>query len=349
MPNKRLKIEFGRMIHYAEKVRSLRLNGNWSTRTKKTVKKTGEDFLNFLKFFSKQYDIDSIDNRNLELIDKLNQLLPKWLNPYFRTEVRGLERITPGAGLYVGNHSTGMVSQDSFLFCGAAYSMHGIDALPYGLGHETAIKVPFIHQIVMPLGGIRASHENAHRLFAAGKKALVYPGGDLESMRPFRLRNKIVFGGRRGYIRLVLNENVPIIPVVSAGAHASYVVLSDNQWFAKGLRLDRFLRTEVWPLTLSLPFGLTFGPHPFHIPFPVRILIEVLEPIRFDRYGPEAASDEDYVKECAETVERAMQECLDRLAEEIRERSRLAVIQRLPGALFQRKRLLKTSLKENAS
>ena len=227
----------------------------------------------------------------------------------------------PGAGLYVGNHNTGMVSQDSFIFGAAVFNEHGIEAVPYGLGHEKAIRVPLIHQIVMPLGGVRACHENARRLFDAGKKVLVYPGGDVESLRPYRLRNRIVFDGRMGYVRLALNENVPIIPVVTAGSHGSYVVLSDMRWFARMLRLDRLLRTEVWPLTVSMPLGLTFGPHPFHIPFPVRILIEILEPIHFERHGPEAAEDDQYVRACADRVEATMQECLDRLADEIDRRS----------------------------
>ncbi len=283
MLNKHVKREIGRVLHYVEKAGSVRTHGRWRIWKSDTAQKTGEGLLNFFKFFGKRYDVDSLDNRDPELIETLCRWFPQWLFPYFRAEVRGLERIPPGAGLYVGNHNTGMVSQDSFLFGGAVFLMHGIDDLPYGLGHETAIKVPFIHQIVMPLGAIRASHENAHRLFSAGTKVLVYPGGDLEAMRPFRLRNKIVFGGRDGYIRLALNEGVPIIPVVSAGSHASYIVLSDMKWFARWLRLDRLLRTEVWPLTLSMPFGLTFGPHPFHIPFPVRILIEVLEPVRLNQ------------------------------------------------------------------
>jgi 1-acyl-sn-glycerol-3-phosphate acyltransferase len=209
-----------------------------------------------------------------------------------------------------------MLTPDSFIFGSAVYGEHGIDAVPYGLGHEVAISLPVIHQIIVPLGAVRASHENAHRLFARDAKVIVYPGGDVDAMRPYRHRNRIVFGGRRGYIRLALREGVPIIPVVAAGAHSTMVIIDDLRWLAKLTRMDKLLRLDAFPLVLSIPWGVTLGPPVAYIPYPTRILIEVLEPIRFERRGTEAASDEPYVRQCAQRVESTMQEALDRLAAE---------------------------------
>ena len=70
---------------------------------------------------------------------------------------------------------------------------------------------------------------------------------------------------------------------------------------------------KVWPLTLSIPWGVTLGPAPPHFPLPSRILLEVLEPIAFERTGPDAANDTDYVAECAALVETRMQTALDQL------------------------------------
>jgi 1-acyl-sn-glycerol-3-phosphate acyltransferase len=126
-----------------------------------------------------------------------------------------------------------------------------------------------------------------------------------------------VFGPRRGYVRLVLREGVPIIPVVSAGSHDVWWVVSDGRWLSRILQTHRFLRTDVLPITLSVPWGLTVGAPPF-VPLPVPIFIEVLEPIHFERSGPEAASDASYVEECHQRVLDAMQLTLDRLMEERR-------------------------------
>jgi 1-acyl-sn-glycerol-3-phosphate acyltransferase len=269
----------------------------------------------------RRYDLDSLENRDPALIERLAGWVDAIGQLYFRARVRGLERIPPGAALYVGNHNAGMMTPDSFLFGAAVLRAHGVDAVPYGLAHEVGLSLPFIHQLVVRLGAVRASHDNARRLFARGRKVLVYPGGDFEAMRPFRDRNRIVFGGRRGYIRLALRHGVPIVPVVTAGAHSTFIVLDDGRWLARAIGADRLFRVKVWPLTLSLPWGLTMGPGLVYLPWPTRILIEALDPIHFERSGEEAARDDAYVRECAERVESTMQRALDRLVRERRQRA----------------------------
>jgi 1-acyl-sn-glycerol-3-phosphate acyltransferase len=218
----------------------------------------------------------------------------------------------------VGNHNAGMQIPDSFLFGTAIYRRRGLDDLPYMLGHEVALSMPVLNWITTGFGAVRASHENADRLFAGGRKVLVYPGSDYDSFRPWRHRHRIVFGGRTGYIRLALRHRVPIIPVVAAGAQSTFFVVDDFRWFARLIRADRWLRLKVWPLVVSLPWGLTFGPWPVvFFPWPSRILVEVLPAIAFDRTGDEAAADDAYVRRCARQVETAMQDCLTRLAAEL--------------------------------
>ncbi len=278
----------------------------------------------------RRYDIDSLENRNPAFVERLVAVVEGVLKPYFRAEVRGLERIPPGAGLYIGNHNGGLITPDSFLFAAEVYRAHGIGAVPYALGGEVAISLPLVHQFIVPLGAVRASHENARRLFAQGLKALAYPGGEFDAMRPFRHRNCIVFAGRLGYVRLALREGVPIIPVVAAGAHSTFFVIDDGRWLARLLRADRLMRVKVWPITLCLPWGLVVGPGLFYFPWPTRILIEVLDPIRFERSGEPATSDQTYVRACAEYVEGAMQEALDRLARKRESLSRTSKMGSVP-------------------
>ena len=263
-------------------------------------------------------DIDRLDHRDAEVIRRTCALIGPALRAYFRCEVRGLDRLPDGAALLVGNHNGGLLSPDTFILGEALFTQRGIDDVPFGLAHEVVLRLPPFSQILLPIGAVRASHENARRLFAAGRKVLVYPGGDVEAMRPFRARNRIVFDGRRGYVRLALRNGVPIVPVVAAGAHATFLILDDLRWLARLLGADRRLRIKVWPLTLSCPWGLTLGPAPPHIPFPSRILVEALPPIRFARAGAAAAADEASVAACAAQVEQAMQAALDRLAAERR-------------------------------
>lgn len=264
-------------------------------------------------------DLDSMDNRDEALIASLCERLGGVLRAYHRAEVVGAERVPSGPALYVGNHNAGCYTPDSYLFGAAVYEAHGVDAVPYGLAHEVVLSWPVINQMLVPIGAIRASHDNAHKLFRAGKKVLVYPGGDVDAMRAFRRRNRICFGGRRGYIRLAVSAGVPLIPVVAAGAHATFVILDELPWLARLLRTDRFLRMKVFPASLSIPWGLWFGFTPPYLPLPSRILIEVMDPIQFEREGPKAAADDAYVASCAARVESEMQRCLTRLAARRRE------------------------------
>lgn len=262
-------------------------------------------------------DIDS-QQRDQRVIDFLAERVVPLLERYFRAEVRAVGAIEQGPALFVANHSGGFLTPDTYLFCTAIYRTLGLDSVPYGLAHEVPLKIPLIGSYVSKLGGIRASHDGAHRVFEQGGKVLVYPGGDLDAFRPSTKRDQVVFGERRGYIRLALREGVPIIPVVSAGSHDVWVVLSDGRWLGQLLHTHKWLRTDILPITLTLPWGLSIGAPLVYFPLRAKIIVEALPGIRFPRSGPDAAGDDAYVERCHEQVHAAMQAALSRLAREIR-------------------------------
>lgn len=265
---------------------------------------------------TKQTDHEILRRRDPKRIAFAIKAIESTLIPYHRAEVRGVSNIPEGRGLYIGNHNAGSMLLDAYVAGWAIYKYRGIDDMPFALAHDLVIDLPVAKQLFEPVGAVRANHENAGRVFEAGHKLVVFPGGELETFRPYRERNQIKFGGRTGYIRLALRHDVPIIPVVTQGAHGAFVVIDDMRWLAKKLRADKLLRVKTWPLTFSLPWGITFGPPLFFLPLPVKIRTEFLPPIRFDRSGEEAAHDRAYVAKCAREVEHAMQEALTRLAGE---------------------------------
>ena len=143
---------------------------------------------------------------------------------------------------------------------------------------------------------------------------LVYPGGDYEVHRPSWERNRVDFGGRKGFIRLALEEGVPIVPVVAIGGQETALFLSRGEHLARALRLDRLFRLKVLPISLALPWGLNVGDMLGHIPLPAKITIEALPPVDLrGEFGPRPDVDEVY-----EHVHRLMQDTLDALAAERR-------------------------------
>lgn len=261
-----------------------------------------------------RYDPDSIENRDPRAVERVVSTLEPWLEALFHPVVRGLDRIPAGPGLYVANHNGGILFPDAYVLGSAILRARGLEDLPYALAHDLAIVPAISNQFFAPLGGVRASRANARKLFGAGRKVLAFPGGDLEALRPFRERNRIVFGPHRGYVRLAIEEGVPVLPVVTAGAHSTLLVLDDGRRLSHFLGIDRLLRVKVCPIVVSVPWGLTIGFPPPYIPLPSRVFVEFLPPIRFERTGAGAANDPEYVERCHERVVSAMQSALTRLA-----------------------------------
>jgi 1-acyl-sn-glycerol-3-phosphate acyltransferase len=163
-------------------------------------------------------------------------------------------------------------------------------------------------------GTVAASPKNAETALSSGAALLVYPGGDYEVHRPSWESGKVDFGGRKGFIRLALEQGVPLVPVVSIGGQETALFLSRGEWLARALGLDRAFRLKVLPISFALPWGLNIGDMLGHIPLPAKITIEVLPPIDLRKeFGPEPDLDEVY-----DHVLRQMQETLDALAAERR-------------------------------
>ncbi len=243
--------------------------------------------------------------------DHIARTLPV-LNPllssYFRSEVR-LENVpATGPALLVGNHSGGTMIVDTFLFTFAFYERFGPERRFHQLAHDIAARIPGLRRY----GTLVASHENAQRAFSAGAPVLVYPGGDYETFRPSWHSDQVEFGGRKGFVRLAVEQGVPIVPVVSIGGQETALFLTRAQHLARALRLDRLARIKVLPISIGPPFGVNVLDLPGRLPLPAKITIEVLPPIDLrQRFGPDPDPDEVY-----DHVTSVMQAALDRLADE---------------------------------
>lgn len=235
---------------------------------------------------------------------------------YHRLEVRGLNRIpVDGPALLVGNHNGGLNPVDG-LFLIDYYRTCGYQRPVYILAHDILFRVKKMAAVLESVGIIRARKGQARELLEAGHKVLVFPGGDVESMRPFRERRKIVLAERQGFIHLALRTGAPIVPVVSAGAHETMLVLSQGTRIARLFGLPKFARLSSLPLQLAAPWGLMWGPTcalPY-LPLPAKITVQIGEPIAVER------CDEPAVHERSPAiyghVHQTMQEILDELYSE---------------------------------
>ncbi len=249
--------------------------------------------------------------------DYIRENLPlAWLisSIWFRGEVRGLGNIpAEGPVLMVGNHSGGNLTPDTIILTLAFSTYFGVERPYYQLAHNLVVASP-VGQILRKYGTVSASHRNAEEALASGAALLVYPGGDWEVHRASWERNRVDFAGRRGFVRLALNADVPIVPVVSVGGQETALFLGRGGGLAKALGLDRLFRLKVLPISIAPPWFINVGDFLGHLPLPAKITTEVLPPIDIrEQFGPEPDIDEVY-----EHVTRVMQEALDALAAERR-------------------------------
>jgi len=249
--------------------------------------------------------------------DFIREHLPSlWLlaSLWFRGEVRGLGNIPDdGPVLLVGNHSGGNMTPDTVVFTLAFNTYFGVERPFYQLAHNLVLSMPALSQL-RKFGTVAASPQNASKALSSGAALLVYPGGDYEVHRPSWDRHRVDFNGRMGFIRLALDQNVPIVPVVSIGGQETAVFLSRGERLARLFALDRMFRLKVLPISLALPWGLNFGDMLGHIPLPAKITIETLPAIDLrEEFGPDPDVDEIY-----HHITRLMQDNLEALAAERR-------------------------------
>ena len=244
--------------------------------------------------------------------DYIRENLPgQWLlaSFYFRADVKGLHNIpADGPVLLVGNHSGGNLTPDTTVFTLAFATYFGVERRFYQLAHNLVLAMPML-AFLRKYGTVAAGQDNAREALRSGAAVLVYPGGDYEVHRPSWEAGKVDFGGRKGFIRLALEQDVPIVPVVSAGGQETALFLSRGEWLAKLLRLDKLFRLKVLPISLAPPWGLNVGDMLGHLPLPAKISVRALEPIDLRKqFGDEPDLDEAY-----DHITRVMQGELDAL------------------------------------
>ncbi|MEK6706019.1 MAG: 1-acyl-sn-glycerol-3-phosphate acyltransferase, partial [Bdellovibrionota bacterium] len=227
-------------------------------------------------------------------IEKVEPFLDGLFKYYFRCNVKGFENIPEQTSLYVGNHN-GMLAFEVLMIFYAWWKKFGSSRRALGLAHSVAVDNPLLSWLLPRIGAIPADPDVALEALERGYSLLVYPGGEKECFRPFKERKKVDFYQRKGFIRLALKAKVPIIPVVSIGAHESYIILDRGEKLAEKLGLKKKLRLHGLPITFRSVFfmwcvatGLfTFFPFllapaaftAIFVPMAAKIVFRILGPV----------------------------------------------------------------------
>ena len=189
--------------------------------------------------------------------------------------------------------------------------------LLHGTAHDVLMATPGLGDYFRAVGVIAANRKSVTEALAQGDDVVVWPGGEVDSMRSWRKRDVATLAGRTGFVKQAIRSGVPILPVATVGGHDTVFVVSEGKWLANALDkvtgLKKTLRGANLPIVAGFPFPLAVEVLPAHLPLPAKIRTELLEPIEVDD-DPDRADDETYVRSVYDQVQAAIQTGMDALA-----------------------------------
>lgn len=136
----------------------------------------------------------------------------------------------------------------------------------------------------------------------------LWPGGEVDSLRPWTERDRANLAGRKGFVKMAILAGVPIVPIATVGGADAMPVLIRGDRLSRALQLDRLLRLKVFPLAISLPWGIAPAALP-QLPLPAKIRTRFMPAVDLD-HDPARADDDAYVdskyREVEDTIQRGM-------------------------------------------
>ncbi len=229
--------------------------------------------------------------RHLERItfDTGPRLLLSALAKYFRLEVQGAEHIPRRGRCIVAPNHSGFLGLDAMILGHEILKYTG--RVPRLMAHRLWFTSDFTTRAAQKLGVVEATTNNGISLLKRNNMVVLFPEGEGGNFKPSSQRY-VLQEFRRGFIRMALLAQAPIVPTVIIGAEEANLTISQ-------IKAARYLIGSVLPLPLNL------------IPFPSKWRIEFLEPILLP-FKPQAANDAELVHDIALDLQDRLQLAINR-------------------------------------
>jgi len=216
------------------------------------------------------------------------------LRSYHAYRAFGIERIpTEGPALLVFNHS--FASYDMFLLAAEIYERTGRVMRP--LGDRLIFKLPIVNKFASTVGVVEGNMKNAIPLLKAGELVAVAPGGMYEAIRPSSQKYEIEWESRRGFAKLAIQGQTPVILAACPAADDLYT-LYDN-------KLTRKLYQKF-----KIPLPLLRGMGPSLIPRPIQLTHELSIPLIPPEPTDNAAQGDEELRTFHRLIVKEMEELM---------------------------------------
>lgn len=233
----------------------------------------------------------SRDGPDLEFLEKMAPGF-RALRNYTRLKVSGLEHVPEkGPAMLACNH-TGWLGLDYALTALSVWDAY--ERVPRGMAHEAWFKVPTARDFAKKVGLFQVTKDAMRQQLADGNLVMIFPEGEKGAFRPGSDYTLEEFA--RGFVRVAMETNVPVIPVAILGGEESNPV---------GRRIESYEELLKMKGGLPIPKNL--------IPKPVKWRIRFLPPDDYSQYTAEDAADHDLVHALAEQTRARVQRELRKL------------------------------------
>jgi 1-acyl-sn-glycerol-3-phosphate acyltransferase len=256
-----------------------------------------------------EWSLDGPDQASMELQKYFwNPLMDYW----FRMEMEGWDRLPDPPALLIGIHTGAPFVWDAWTVGVQWWRRFGSERVLHGTAHDALMAAPLVGSYFRKMGVLPAAPDSITAALAAGHDVALWPGGEVDSLRPWTDRDKAILGGRTGFVKLAIRSGVPIVPIATIGGADSMPVLLRGRRLARWLQLDKVARLKVFPIAISAPWGIGPAMLP-EIPLPTKIRTAFLDPIHLDS-NPDRANDDEYVQAKYDEVRASIQTGMDALA-----------------------------------
>lgn len=246
--------------------------------------------------------LEKINRRKSELVDMYKEealwralpfYLGELLEDYFRLEIEGLEHIPKqGSAIITPNHS-GFSGFDAAILSHQIFK--NVRRVPRVLAHRFWFLSKLTSIPMHRYGFIEANQEDGIEVLRKKKLMMIFPEGEMGNFKP-SIKKYHLQEFKRGFVRMALQTQSPIIPTLVVGAEETHINLAR-------LKLNSWVKGLVIPIPINL------------IPLPAKWKIVFLPPIYLP-YNPEAAADDELVHELTNDIREKMQRQLSKLVSE---------------------------------
>ncbi len=169
-------------------------------------------------------DENRLDLINKKLVSSVFDIFSP-LERYHNYKITGLRKIPHNTGfIVISNHS--FLAYDMLFFMKTYYKRTG--KLIRGVTDHSIFKIPILRDFFLKLGILDGTMENSSKILNNNYGLIIYPGGANEAMKPSNEKYQLRWQGRYGFIKLAMNNNVPIIPIISNGNDDIFKIYFDG-------------------------------------------------------------------------------------------------------------------------